>query len=165
MVWGWGGVPTKWRDQKSTISTYILKLLKIQQGRLIMLPKHPLVATATAPAAACHTRHHHNHGCSVASSLSSSLSSLPSPPSPPPFSVIYLVVLLFCPLHFLNQGWPSRPPHPPSSSLSSLSCCRCLRRCHLPPPLLCVICLIVVCRYGASLGGPKPLKRNILRVF
>ena len=50
---GLGGVPTKWREHKST-STYILSYIGIQRGCLILLLKHPLVATATAVAAACH---------------------------------------------------------------------------------------------------------------
>jgi prepilin signal peptidase PulO-like enzyme (type II secretory pathway) len=44
----WVGVPTKWREQKSK-STYILKLC-----RNSIIPKHPLVITATAVAAARH---------------------------------------------------------------------------------------------------------------
>ena len=47
----WVGVPTKWREQKST-STHILKLCRNSTGCHIIIPKHPLVATATAVAAA-----------------------------------------------------------------------------------------------------------------
>ena len=97
----WGGVPTKWWEQKST-STYILKLRRnsTRVPYFVTEASSHRHSTATAIAAARHsplatrhsplaTRHHYNHGGSVASaslslsSLSSS-SSLPSPPSPPP---------------------------------------------------------------------------------
>ena len=44
----WGGVPGKWREQKTT---------GIERGCLVMLPKHPIIATATAVAVAtdCHS--------------------------------------------------------------------------------------------------------------
>jgi hypothetical protein len=126
----WGGVPTKWREQKST-STYILNLRRNSTGVPYYVTeasscRHCHCRCRCLPLTTCHlplaTRHHYNHGRSVASSslsLSSSSLSLPSPPSPPP-SVIYLIVefvLSLCPLPFLIRWWPSHPLHPPSSSL------------------------------------------------
>ena len=65
----WVGVPTKWREQKST-STYILKLCRNSYQSILLLPLPlplplPLLATC----------HHHNHGRSMASLSSSSSSS------------------------------------------------------------------------------------------
>ena len=44
--WSGGGVPTKWREQK------IYEHIHTED---IITPKHPLIATATAVAAACHS--------------------------------------------------------------------------------------------------------------
>ena len=139
----WGGVPTKWWEQKST-STYILKLRRnsTREPYFVTEASSHRHSTATAVAAARHsplaTRH-------------SPLATRHSPPLQPrwlrgfsfivivivviviitavttvspPSSVIYLIVvfvLSLCPLPFLIRGWPSRPPHLPSSLLTSSS--------------------------------------------
>ena len=67
-----------------------------------MLQKHPLVATATAIAAACHSPPPQPRSLRgfivVFFVVIISSSALPSPPSSPPSSVIYLIVMLSCPL-------------------------------------------------------------------
>ena len=83
----WGGVPTKWREQKST-STYILKLRRNSTGVPYYVTEsssshHPLVATATAVAAARHSPPPQPRSLRGFIVVVSS-SSLPSPLSPPP---------------------------------------------------------------------------------
>ena len=126
-----------------------------------MLQKHPLVATATAVAAARHSpppqpRSLRGFIVVVSVVIVSSLA-LPSPPSSPPSSVIYLIVMLSCPLsssfftqHFITISplvpplfvdccfkWRTKPLLPTMvSSLSSrpsalVGCFRCP-----PPPTL-----------------------------
>ena len=67
-----------------------------------MLQKHPLVATATAVAAACHSPPPQPRSLRgfivVVFIVIISPSALPSPPSSPPSSVIYLIVMPSCPL-------------------------------------------------------------------
>ena len=65
-----------------------------------MLQKYPLVATATAIAAACHSpplQPRSLHGFIVIAFAVIVSSSAPSPPSFPPSSVIYLIVMSSCP--------------------------------------------------------------------
>ena len=127
----WGGVPTKWREQKST-STYILKLCRNSKG------VHYFVTKASSRCH-CHCRCHSPSpqprlllGFIVVVVVILIVTSVTT--IFPPSSVIYLIVefvLSSCPLPFLIRWWPSHPPHPPSWSLSLL--CRC-RRPLLPPP-------------------------------
>jgi hypothetical protein len=67
-----------------------------------LLQKHPLVATATAIAAACHSPPLQPRSLRgfivVVFVIIVSSSALPSPPSSPPSSVIYLIVMSSCPL-------------------------------------------------------------------
>ena len=119
----WVGVPTKWREQKST-STYILKLCRNSMGvpynhteassrRHCHCRCHclPLATTTTTVDPWLHHRrrrclHRHRHPHCRHHRRTPLLCDL-------------LIVVLSCPLPFLIRWWPSRPPHPPSSLLSS----------------------------------------------
>ena len=132
-----------------------------------MLQKHPLVATATAIAAARHSPPLQPRSLRgfifVVFVVIVSSSALPSPPSSPPSSVIYLIVMLSCPLpsivvrsssfftqHFITISplvpplfvdccfkWRTKPLLPTMvSSLSSRPSALVGCFCCLPPPTL-----------------------------
>ena len=132
----WGGYLWSGGNKNLQAHTY-WGYVGIQRGCLVMLPKHPIIANATAVAAPA--RH----------------LPPPQPRSLPGFIVIVVVVVIVtaittifpllscdlfdccvfclssCPLPFLIWWWPSRPLHlpsllsllswPPPTSLSSLS--------------------------------------------
>ena len=107
-----------------------------------MLPNHhPLVATATAIAAACHSPPSQSWSLRGVIDVVSSLS-LPSPLSPPPSYVIYLIVafvLSLCPLPSSSGG--GHLAHRIRHHHRCCHCCCRLRRRRrgrlrhlLPPP-------------------------------
>jgi len=135
----WGGVPTKWREQKST-SAYILKLRRNSTGVPYFVTESssrhhchcrcrcsPLAITTTTVAPwlhRCRRRHHRHRHCRHHR-------------LPPPSSVIYLIVVFIlssCPLPFLIRWWPSHPPHRPLASLSSSSSWPSLSSSPTTPP-------------------------------
>ena len=129
-----------------------------------MLQKHPLVATATAVAAACHSPPPQPRSLRgfivVVFVVIVSSSALPSPPSSPPSSVIYLIVISSCPLpsivmcsssfftHFITIS-PLVPP-------SFVDCCFKRRTKPLLPTMVSLLSSWLSALIGCFRCPPPP---------